>query len=91
MDVRGDANAVVAGDGELVIEDPTGGGRAAAVDTGKRRRGEGEPRGGELAGGSYRSRPHREPPEEEESVLHKFTKWKSRNMGKNIFKMRSLL
>lgn len=25
MDVRGDANAVVAGDGELVIEDPTGG------------------------------------------------------------------
>lgn len=25
VDVRGDANAVVAGDGELVIEDPTGG------------------------------------------------------------------
>lgn len=32
-------------------------------DTDRRRTGAGEPHGGELAGGSYLSRPHHEPPE----------------------------
>lgn len=42
-----------------------------AGDTGKKRRNAGEPHGGELAGGSYQSHPHHEPPEEgKNSISH---------------------